>query len=184
MSVEPRSANVDDAPALARVQVEAWRSAYAGILPDRVLVQMSEPDLAVDWARLLTRPMADDAVLVAETPTHGVVGFGSAGPRRCLSQPRGGEVYTLYVHPDFHDAGFGRRLLAGLLRGLAARRFQSAVVWVLAANPARFFYHAMGAVQCGERHETLWGVPVAQVALGWNDLKAASACIATRRLPR
>ena len=40
-----------DARGIARVHVETWRSAYAGILPDRVIVQMSVDDKAAAWRR-------------------------------------------------------------------------------------------------------------------------------------
>lgn len=37
-----RVARLDDAAAVAEVYVETWRSAYAGLLPDKVLTGMSE----------------------------------------------------------------------------------------------------------------------------------------------
>ncbi len=36
-----RPARPDDADAIARINVETWRDAYAGILQDRVLVSVS-----------------------------------------------------------------------------------------------------------------------------------------------
>ena len=37
-----RPARLEDARAIARIEVETWRSTYAGMLPDRVLLNMSE----------------------------------------------------------------------------------------------------------------------------------------------
>ena len=39
-----------DAAGIAAVHVAVWRSAYAGILPDRVLLRLSEPRLAAQYA--------------------------------------------------------------------------------------------------------------------------------------
>ena len=73
-----RSARPDDADAIARVHVETWRDAYAGILPDRVLVNMSISRKKGGWSgTLLNR----ERVYFAETENYGIVGFGSCGPQ-------------------------------------------------------------------------------------------------------
>ena len=61
-----RRAVPGDARGIARVHVETWRSAYAGILPDQVIVQMSVDDKAAAWRQLVQRQDAVDAVIVAE----------------------------------------------------------------------------------------------------------------------
>ena len=76
---------------------------------------------------------------MAQDSEHGIIGFGSAGRARG-DAPYQGEVFTLYVHPDCQGQGIGQRLLSGLFDGLRERGMNSAVVWVLAMNPARFFY--------------------------------------------
>jgi hypothetical protein len=42
---------------------------------------------------------------------------------------------------------------------------------VLADNPARFFYEAMGGRRIRERDERLWGVDLHEAAYGWRDLE-------------
>src|SRR6185437_16766733 len=37
-----RQARLQDARAIGRIEVETWRASYAGMLPDRVLLGMSE----------------------------------------------------------------------------------------------------------------------------------------------
>ena len=51
--------------------------------------------------------------------------------------------------------------------------FSEAIIWVLSANPSRFFYEAMGGTRVGEREERLWGTVVNEIAYGWSDLKLA-----------
>jgi hypothetical protein len=51
----------------------------------------------------------------------------------------------------------------------------SAVIWVLAGNPARFFYERMGGRRVAEREEALWNVVLPEAAYGWDDLKALRA---------
>jgi hypothetical protein len=46
------------------------------------------------------------------------------------------------------------------------------MVWVLAANPARFFYEAMGGARAGERLEEFAGTQLEELAYGWPDLES------------
>jgi ribosomal protein S18 acetylase RimI-like enzyme len=166
-----RRARKSDARAIAQIQVETWRSAYAGILPDRVMVEMSVDSKASYWRRVIERQGEHELVLVAEVPLAGLVGFASCGRARAGSPVEGGEIQTLYVLPDWQEQGFGRRLLCNCLRIVRGATMQAAFAWVLAGNPSRFFYEAMGARRMGERVEQLWGTEVTEVAYGWHDLR-------------
>ena len=164
-----RDASPADAEAIARVHVDTWRSTYAGIIPDSVLVGMSASGQQAQWARQLRGRRGGEFALVAQDSEHGIIGFGSAGRVRG-DAPFHGEVFTLYVLPDCQGQGIGQRLLSGLFDGLRDRGMSSAVVWVLAMNPARFFYEAMGAARAAEREERIWGEALPEFAYGWATL--------------
>ncbi len=175
MSVEVglRPARPGDAPAIARVHVETWRAAYAGIVPDAYLVAMTVSKQALQWNNTIRSAVAPEAVLVAESsdlPGGRIVGFGSCG--RARKRPGAGEVFTLYVAPDWQGRGIGRRLLHGLLAKLKTGGLNKALVWVLSDNPARFFYEAMGARRVAERQERFAGVHLDEAAYAWGDLAA------------
>ena len=164
-----RHANPRDASAIARVYVDTWRDAYPTMIPDSVLVGMSHSRQREIWAQVLARHGAE-IVMVAEDARAGIVGFGSCGRARAGTPAYQGEVYTLYVLADFRGSGIGKGLLHGLLGELSKRGYASALVWVLADNPARYFYAAMGGVMVAERDEALWGMTLHQAAYGWSDL--------------
>ncbi len=168
-----RRADADDAAAVARVYVETWRSAYPGMLPDRVLIGMSVARQRAAWRHTLASQRGPEAVWVAEDALGGVVGFASCGRARALGGTHGGEIFTLDVLPDHQGRGHGRGLLWGCLSHLRACGFDSALVWVLAENPSRFFYQAMGAARVAERIEPLWGTKLPEFAYGWSDLTRA-----------
>jgi GNAT superfamily N-acetyltransferase len=94
-----------------------WQAAYANLLPDAMLVGMSDVRQSAYWSRVLGDPRESRGVFVADDEDMGVVGFGSCGPARDMPEGldgrevRVGEVYTLYVEPDFQNRGLGRRLL-------------------------------------------------------------------------
>ena len=167
-----------DAAAIGRVHVETWQAAYAGLLPDSLLAAMSDVRQSAWWSRLLADPGEARGVFVADDEEMGVVGFGSCGPVR--DPPEGldgreirvGEVYTLYVEPDFQNMGLGRRLLDALFRQLRADGCDTAVLWMLASNPSRFFYEGLGGERVGDRVDSMAGVDVEEMAFAWRDLAA------------
>jgi ribosomal protein S18 acetylase RimI-like enzyme len=163
-----RPATRADAGEIARIDVETWRTAYPGILPDRVLLGLTPARLAVEWAAQLGHRPED--VRVAEWSGAGVVGFGSCGAARMPIGEFSGEVNTLYVAPDFQGRGVGRALLLALFRRLVATGHGSAVIWVLRSNPARFFYERMGGKAAAHRRISVRGEPIPALAYGWHDL--------------
>ena len=169
--IRVRAATQADARGIARIHVETWRSAYAGMLPDRTLIDMTVDGKAAAWRHNLGRPNMREAVLVAEAAGTGPIGFASAGPNRSAGLPFAGEVETLYVLPDWQNQGVGRALLAGCFQALKSRSLASALIWVLADNPSRFFYERMGGKRAGERDEALWGTTLHEIAYGWNRLE-------------
>lgn len=182
-----RAAAPADAAALGVLHVETWRAAYAGMLPDNYLSGLSVPERQRFWARTLQAPPGRETVLVAETGRSGVVGFGSCGRRRRGGSVAGawdaldGEVYTLYVDIDHQGRGIGRRLLASLFRVLRRQGIAGALIWVLAPNPARFFYQAMGGILMGEKNERFAGIEVTELGYGWPDLADAIPRLTGRR---
>jgi len=57
-----------------------------------------------------------------------------------------------------------------MLRALRGTGYESAMLWVLAGNPSRFFYEAMGGKRVAERNERLWGVVMPELAYEWRPL--------------
>jgi GNAT superfamily N-acetyltransferase len=162
-----RRAKFADADTIADVQIETWQDTYAGLLPTGGLLRMSK---AIDGARWRAMIANGDHVLVAEEAPAGIVGFGSCGPCRGGAPGFAGEIYTLYVRPGRQGEGTGRRLLEALFAELRGAGYESAMVWVLDRNPARFFYEAMGGRRIAERREKMWGTTVNEAAYGWTAL--------------
>ncbi len=178
-----REATKADAEVIASVYVETWRDSYAGVIPDHVLVNMSHRRQAADWRGAIANWHGGHLVLVAEDDNAGVIGIGSCGPARKTGLPYRGEVYTLYVHPDYQGEGVGKSLLRELFRALSRKGMASALIWVLADNPARFFYEACGGRLVATRDQRLWGTVLHEKAYGWDDLAEATSRRARQRLP-
>ncbi len=182
-----RSAGLNDAGPIARVHVATWRAAYAGLVPDTYLVGMTEVGQMRFWRRLLGRPRAEETILVAEIESAAsaasaasadnaggpqVVGFGSCGPSRPYGLPYRGEIFTLYVTDDWQGRGIGRALIRALFVDLVARGNSDALIWVLSANPARFFYEAVGGSPVAARKEAFAGAILDETGYAWPDLES------------
>lgn len=168
-----RKAAASDSGEIASVHIYTWRDTYAGVIPEHVLLNMSHRQHAAMWSGEIGGRRNGQVVLVAEDSHAGIVGFGSCGRGRHTNLPYEGEVYTLYVHPNFQGQGIGKGLLGQLFGVLLDRRLRSALVWVLADNPARFFYQAMGGKWTAVREERLWRTSLPEMAYGWGNLKLA-----------
>jgi len=162
-----RPARPGDARGIARLDVETWRAAYAGVLSADYLVGLSERRREAGWRSVILREPRD--VRVAVDAAGAIVGFGSCGPNRG-DHSFTGEVFTLYVGPDWQNQGIGRRLLIALFRRLVAAGRQSAILWVLRDNPSRFFYERLGGHQIRRKPLAVGGAAIEAIAYGWPDL--------------
>jgi GNAT superfamily N-acetyltransferase len=149
-----RSATVDDVDSFLAVKVEAWRWAYAGILPADHLAALSIDEQAVAWRERFVAPdsAADGSVFVAVDGGR-VVGVAGVGPSRDDDARRStGELQMLYVAPDHVGRGLGRSLHDRALAALHAAGFERATLWVLEANTrGRGFYEHVGWAPDGAR---------------------------------
>jgi GNAT superfamily N-acetyltransferase len=168
-----RRARGDDSRAVAEVHVASWRATYPGLVPDEYLVGLSVERHRESWSKRITQTAMRETVLVVDDPQAGIVGFGSCGPARPGPMGYQGEVYTLYLLPDFQGQGLGRALLLELFRVLGAAECQSTIVWVLATNSSRYFYERLGGQVVGNKTERFAGADLPEVAYGWSDIEAA-----------
>ena len=135
--VSVRIAWGDDAAAIAALQVRAWRTAYAGLVPLEALPADADA-VAEAWrASLAASTDARNRVLVA-LERNRVVGFAITGP---ASDPdcdpvSDGELAELTLDPDERGRGHGSRLLQAAVDTMRADRFTRAVTWAMANDDA------------------------------------------------
>ncbi|MDB5802634.1 MAG: hypothetical protein JWL63_3573 [Rhodocyclales bacterium] len=141
-----RPATPDDAQAIAEVHVAAWRSAYAGLMPQNVLDALSVEQRAAGWHRTLSSP-GSSMTSVASGEDGKVVGFALYGPSRDEDRVNGltGELLAINLLPQVWRCGFGRSLCDQALSHAQDQGWQSLTLWVLRENAgARAFYESMG----------------------------------------
>jgi GNAT superfamily N-acetyltransferase len=166
-----RAAGAADAEAIALVQRETWRTAYAGILPLDVITSITGQRDGATWERRLASPSDESATWIAERAGK-VIGFASCGPARGSIDGLDGEIYALYVLQSQQRRGVGRELVRACARHFVRHGIFGLYLWVLKANRARMFYETLGGEQVREKVERLGQHDFAEIAYGWHDLTA------------
>jgi len=145
VTIRFRDATPADARAIAEVHVRSWQTAYRGELPDEYLDGLSVDERTSRWTERLAEPPLGVETLVAEDGGR-VIGFTGFGPSRDEDAPAGtGEVYAIYLQPEWFGLGAGRELFARANDRLRELGYARATLWVLATNErSRRFYERAG----------------------------------------
>jgi ribosomal protein S18 acetylase RimI-like enzyme len=162
-----RTADADDAPAVAMVHL---RSAAAGLAPIFPAGTAAPPlsDLIDDW-RGRIGPQRPPGQLGLVADAGAVVGVIIAGLDE--DEPTIGQLSRLYVDPSHWRLGIGRRLFDAGLAYLRERGCAGARLWVLADNRrARAWYERMGWTATGERKPSCEGAVLSMPA-GVEDVR-------------
>ncbi len=178
MFVNVRKAQLRDAVAIAHVQVDAWRSTYRGIVPDKHLDGMSYEKSHRNWEDRISDPDKRNAMFVAEDDGSSVVGFAACGAAREDARDYGSELYAIYVNQNMQRKGMGKRLVLSVAQDLKARGFDSTMVWVLADNQYKRFYESIGGTQVRSREVAVGGKTLPELGYGWRDMDALIARLA------
>ena len=159
--VTVRLASVRDADTIGRIQVETWRAAYAGLLPDEAIASFDIEARQRLWREWFDQPWPGSVVFVAEHDGH-VVGFANSGP--CREEERAGELYAIYVLPTSWGTGAGRALIQRTEEWMRSSGFGEAILWVLEGNErAERFYRAAGWELDGRKVDRFQGAAVSEL---------------------
>lgn len=170
-----RAARAADAPGLARVQVASWRSAFAGLVPDAVIAELTSEEavgqFAERWREAISAPPTSKHrvhVAVEKPGEPEILGFAAAGPAtdEDLWPGTDGELYELHVMPAVAAEGHDQRLLHAVADMFAEDGFSTGYTWALAGDEARVgFLEAAGWAPDGSRASLDMGVKVPVVRL-------------------
>jgi len=161
--VSVRVAWADDAPAIAALQVRAWREQYAGVLPAEALPGDEHvEETAKAWQESLGRPGdARNRVLVA-LERNRAVGFAITCPAADpdCDPVADAELMEFTVDPAERRRGHGSRLLQAAVDTMRADRFRRSVLWLAATDDdLRGFLVGAGWEADGAHRELEAGIP-------------------------
>jgi ribosomal protein S18 acetylase RimI-like enzyme len=165
-----RPAAPADSAAIAQVQVDNYRGAYAGLLPQAYLDNFTYAAQAEDWLSLLNTPQ-HDPVFVAERAGQ-VIGY-ALGRLGSPIPPYACELVALHVRHAHQGQGAGRQLIRCVAEHFQQQGLRSLMLWTLQGNPARRLYERLGGQLIGEQRVELGeNIYATEVAYGWPDIAA------------
>lgn len=163
-----RSALAHDARSIAEVHVESWKTTYKGIFPDCLLGSLSIDKREDTWKEILAQPAL--VTLVGRDASDKVVEFICGGSERTGQLKCDGELHAIYILQSEQRQGLGTLFVRRFVRDLRSRGYTSMAVWVLALDPFRRFYEALGGHIIAKKQIEQGGKSFAEVAYGWSDL--------------
>ncbi|RRK09671.1 GNAT family N-acetyltransferase [Lactiplantibacillus garii] len=123
-----------DFAAIRQLYYDTWQSAYRNLIPASFLAQLSPQTWHPEqrWQN----------TMLAQDQQRRLVGVCSFGPARLAEFTGWGELYSIYVAPEYQNLGVGHQLLQ---QGVARLRasYERIYLLVLANNVAaqRFYQH-------------------------------------------
>ena len=162
--IEIRRARSSDAVPLADTHDLAWRTAYQGIIPGPELDKLINRRGAEWWDGAIRKGSRISILQFGDT----IAGYANYGRNRARSLHFDGEIYELYLRPEFQGLGFGRRLFTAARRDLVQSGLKSMVVWALSDNePATEFYRTLGGRPVARSCEKFGAKTLDKVAYAW-----------------
>jgi ribosomal protein S18 acetylase RimI-like enzyme len=162
--IEVRRAKPSDATSIAATHDEAWRTAYQGVIPGPELDKLINRRGPTWWEGAIRRGSRIAILVFGDT----VAGYANYGRNRARSLYYDGEIYELYLRPEFQGLGFGRKLFQAARRDLAQSGMSSLVVWALSDNEnAVGFYRNLGGRAVARSSERFGGKVLDKVAYAW-----------------
>ena len=163
--IEVRPARAADASAVASTHDEAWRAAYQGIIPGAELEKLINRRGPQWWDSAIRKGSRVSVLVFGDK----VAGYANYGRNRARSLHFEGEIYELYLRPEFQGLGFGRRLFSSARRDLTQSGLQSMVVWALSDNAtAVAFYRSLGGKAVARSSERFGTRTLDKVAFAWS----------------
>jgi len=165
ITAHTRRAKPEDADAISRVHAASWKNAYSGLVPYAALARMINRRDVAWWANAIRK---STLVLVIEMDKE-VVGYATLGPNRVSTFPHEGEIYEIYLLPEYQGVGLGAKLFADAKMELKRRSYKGTVVWVLSDNdPAINFYNNAGGRAIANGSEHFDNKRLSKTAFAWD----------------
>ena len=164
LTIDIRKAEPRDAAAIAEVHLEAWRGAYTGIIPHRALISMINRRGAEWWANAIRRAAT---VLVVEMGGK-IAGYTTIGRNRVKELRQQGEIYELYLLPEYQGIGPDGQPVRRREPGDGERDGPDPEVWALEENEnAVSFYAGAGGRDIAEGVEIFEQKALKKIAFVW-----------------
>lgn len=164
VTIDIHRAQKSEAADVADVHLASWRAAYRGIIPHTPLEQMIARRGDAWWKKAISR---GTHVIVIDFNGE-IIGYATVGINRARTLPYDGEIYELYLLPEYQGIGLGRQLFEDAQRVLSHYGMKNNVLWVLEENEvACGFYDRMGGRVVARASEMFGDKSLQKLSYAW-----------------
>lgn len=138
-----RSADINDADIMGEIHSKSWKAAYKGIIPDKILDSITPEKEKKFFEKAISEKREEDYLIFRDDEAAGMITIG-----KCRDKDKDdtyGEIWGIYLHPDYYHKGIGAVLINWGIDELKKRNYKRITLWVLEENmSARKFYEKIG----------------------------------------
>jgi len=157
-----RYADIDDAKTLGEIHSASWKNAYQGIIPDEILHSITPEKREAYFRRALSEGWEEDAIISNEDQAFGLICIGKS--RDFDQSDDYGEIWGIYLLPEYWNQGIGSRLIDWGINELKTRGYTHVSLWVLEENMnARRFYERKGFMHDGTKKAIRIGIELIEI---------------------
>lgn len=149
-NIQIRPAVRGDELILAQIQTEAWKTAFANILPADKLEKDTNPQKVIDmYTRVLQQKLPEGYLLFVDGNPHCMAFWGKS---RTDLYPESAELICIHSLQGNWGKGYGSTMMEFLLEKIRSAGYQQVILWVFEENVrARRFYEKHGFVMTKHR---------------------------------
>lgn len=136
--MEIRLATLKDVEKISRIYALSWKEGYKGIISEKYLEDLKEDY----WVPFFTQGIQEESIsvklLLDGARPIGCIAYGVA---RESAYEGWGEIYAVYLLPNYYDRGLGGLLIREAIQEFRKAHNKGVYLWVLEENKrARRFY--------------------------------------------
>lgn len=128
----------DDKMEISKIYEKSWKYAYKDIIPQEYLDSIPKGN----WVKKLDNPNRKTLVYIDNGK---MIGTSSFGKSRFKQFDNWGEIFSIYLLPDYINKGYGKILMKSVVLELRKLGYDNIFLWCFEENiRARHFYEQFG----------------------------------------
>jgi ribosomal protein S18 acetylase RimI-like enzyme len=172
MDINIRAASTEDAPEIAKVNIQSWRSTYRGLIADETLDDMKSEKYLEKWNNTFRTMEANgNFCFVAENEVKEVVGYSLCGKNSHTKFNFEGELFAIYLLREYQKQGIGKKLFIRSIEEFKKLGVTSFTLFVLSSNGAsRKFYESFHPDFTANETITIDNGQYCDICYGWSNI--------------